>query len=428
MARMSVTGDEELGFALTSMQTGLLSESFLSGQPWVNLEQVVVHFGETQIFENQVRSGLNALMTRHDALQLKVTRDSVGRLRQIKETPDTVPLEAEDWGKAAQETRSEQLEAFLEQDRLKGFDLSAPVLWRAKLIQWEETQSVLILTIHHAMTDGRSMVRLTQELLHFLQTGALPPSPGSTRAFEDYCREITQAAPNEDEAEAYFGNYLKDAEDAGGLTLPQQSKGDAQGKRHRQIRKRLPPEAGDRLRHLAAQNDATLANLMQAAWGILLARWQGKQDVMFGVVRSGRHALPDCLQTVGCLINTLPARVTLDHKLTVSDVLTALRQHTLSLHRLEQTTADHIRRSAGLHGDQPLFETAVMFENAGIEPLVTSGLETEWADKIELREEGGMPLMLSVYAENAIEILFEHDEAIVSDQTASRMFTICCGC
>ncbi|WP_255010204.1 amino acid adenylation domain-containing protein [Roseovarius sp. M141] len=409
-------------FALTSMQIGLLSESFVATQPWVNLEQVVVHFGNTPVREDQVKAGLKALAQRHDALQMMIRWDDTGRPNQMLKPSDHVPIIVSEKTAAPDEARLDQLEAFLDEDRLRGFDLVDHIMWRANLIRWGGAHAVLVLTIHHAIADGRSMARLAQDLIAFLQTGALPPANPDTMTFEGFCREISETVPNSDEAEAYFKAYLKDTEDAGALNLPEGGGVDPTQKRKRQITRTLTIEDGVALRQVAAQNGATLANLVQAAWGILLSRWQGCDAVTFGVVRSGRHAMPNCHDTVGCLINTLPTCVKLDPELTVSDLLSALRQHMLSLHSLEQTPADLIRRSIGLHGAKPLFETAVMFENAGIESLVTDDVPSAWVEKIELREEGGMPLMLSVYAEDAIKILLEYDPSVVGAGIAERMF------
>jgi amino acid adenylation domain-containing protein len=414
--------DHASGFPLTQMQLGLLSESTLAGQPWVNVEQVVVYFDTTPVSEQELNAGLVALAQRHDALQVTIGRDDIGRPRQMLHPSEDVPFEVVKKDRAADTERAQQLEDFLDQDRLRGFELSDNKMWRASLIRWGADQSVLVLTLHHAIADGRSMARLAQELTGFLNTGSLPPHASETMAFADFCRAISETVPNATKAEDYFREHLNGVEDAGVLALPKGEETDPAAKRKRQLTQTLTAEESLALERAADAFHVKVANLVQAAWGIVLSRWQGTAAVTFGVVRSGRHALPNCQSAVGCLINTLPTCVRLSPELTVSELVTALRNHTLSVHALEQTPADLIRRAIGLHGAKPLFETAIMFENAGLEGLVAGGGETPGVSKIELREEGGMPLMLSVYAERALDVMLEYDPAVVGDVAAKRLF------
>lgn len=409
-------------FAVTPIQAALLSESGLSARPWVNIEQIVVQFGNDPVTSNQIRAGLVALAQRYDALRLIIRQDETGRLRQKVEELSTLPFEVRKNADASEASRDQQIKAFLTEDRRHGFALDGSVLWRASLLVWDTAQPVLVLTFHHAIVDGRSMAQLTRALLDFLKTGQLQPETEDIASFSALCRAITDKVPNAEGAAQYFATYLAKSEDTGTLTLPYIGNLEPDAKHKRQITRTLSVDQSTNLRQVAEKCDATLANIVQGGWGLLLARWQGAETVTFGVVRSGRHAIPNCQDTIGCLINTLPTCVTLDHDLTLSGMLAPLRKHMLALRPFEQTPAELIRRATGLHGAKRLFETAIMFENAGMEQLVLGESPTQNVEAIELREEGGMPLMLSVYAEDAIKILFEYDPSIVAPVMADRMF------
>ncbi|MEH6648320.1 non-ribosomal peptide synthetase [Sulfitobacter sp.] len=409
------------GVPLTPMQLGLISESIGSEQPWINLEQVILHFGKTSVSAEAVKAGLLALAMRHDALRVMIQRNAVGRLNQLLRMPVHAPLEVIEKESTSNQSWLEELEKFLAEDRNRGFDLVGGTMWRASLVRCEGRHTTIVLTMHHAIADGRSMARLAQELIEYLQTGALPPADADAITFEDFCRVFSGTVPNEEAAVTYFRTYLKDFEDAGTLHFSEGRKTELTANRKQQVSANLTVNESKNLQKAASLLGGTTANIVQAAWGILLSRWQGREAVTFGVVRSGRHALPNCQTTVGCLINTLPTCVKLSPDLMVSSLVSALRKHTLSLRTLEQTPADLIRRSIGLHGAKPLFETAIMFENGEIESLVTSGEETDVVEKIELREEGGMPLMLSVYADDAARIQLEYDPSAVSKLIAERM-------
>lgn len=414
--------EKDQNFPLTSMQLGLLSETFIAEKPWVNVQQIVLYFDGVPFTSDAIGAGLDALANRHDALQIRIRLDDTGKLTQSVIPPEQILLEVLERPAASEEARLTQLETFLDADRAQGLALNGEVLWRATLIVWADAQSVLVLTLHHAIVDGRSMARMVRELLVFLHDGALPSAAADTISFGGFCEALPDAVHDAKEAETYFKTYLSDAETAGVLTLPSEGNADTTAVRKRQITRRMDVDQGAQMRDAAGRSGARMANLIQAAWGVLLSRWQGADIVTFGMVRSGRHAVPGSIDAVGCLINTLPACVRLAPERTVFQVMRELRKHTLSIRNLEQTPISVIRQSIKLHGATPLFETAVMFENAGIERLIIGDGPFPGVRKIELREEAGQPLMLSVYDEETVEIMLEYDPSRVPDEIANRMF------
>ena len=73
---------------------------------------------------------------------------------------------------------------------------------------------------------------------------------------------------------------------------------------------RVPRSTTDALRQFARRNQLTLNTIVQGAWALLLSRYSGEDDVVFGATVSGRPAeLPGIESMVGLFINTLPVRV-----------------------------------------------------------------------------------------------------------------------
>src|SRR5690606_32806798 len=72
----------------------------------------------------------------------------------------------------------------------------------------------------------------------------------------------------------------------------------------------LSAESTDALRLLAERNRITLNTLVQGAWALLLSRYSGQRDVVFGATRACRRSsVPDAESIVGPLLNTVPVRV-----------------------------------------------------------------------------------------------------------------------
>ena len=98
------------------------------------------------------------------------------------------------------------------------------------------------------------------------------------------------------------------------------------GKNFYDQRIRLSQSDAERLKEFARQNKLTLSTVVQAAWAMLLARYAGTDDVVFGVTMSGRSAtLPDIESRVGLFINTLPLRARVPLGATVIEWLRALQ-------------------------------------------------------------------------------------------------------
>ena len=69
------------------------------------------------------------------------------------------------------------------------------------------------------------------------------------------------------------------------------------------------------LQSIARQHRLTLNTLLQGAWAILLARYSGEEDIVFGATSSGRPpTLVGAKSMVGLFINTLPVRVQVSGK------------------------------------------------------------------------------------------------------------------
>ncbi|NEE34078.1 hypothetical protein G3M53_52655, partial [Streptomyces sp. SID7982] len=117
----------------------------------------------------------------------------------------------------------------------------------------------------------------------------------------------------------------------------------------------------DRLQSLARSADVTLNTVIQFAWGLLLARHTGREDVVFGATVSGRPPEIEDVETMtGLFINTLPVRVDLRAAGTVRQALARLQAEQARLSAHQHLGLADIQRSAGA-GE--LFDTLLVFEN-----------------------------------------------------------------
>lgn len=406
------------GFALTPLQLGMVYESALAGRVWVNLEQIVVHFDDEEVAAATLRHAWATVAARHDALRLSILwRKRVTPVQVVHPQPQ-VTLTVEDWSQSPRHSQEALLAQYLRDDRERGVDLEAAAPWHVMLARLGARRSVMVWTIHHAMIDGRSMALVLDQVSQVMAGRALPPPEAGTRSFAAYAAALVQADTTG--AKAFFGQQLAGFDHPNAIALPADP--DTPPARKEQISQRLDMALSAALLARAQAGGGTLANLVHGAWGMVLARWTGDVEAVFGVTRTGRHLTPGCAQTVGCLINTLPLRVPLDSAATTTDALVQhLRATTLAMHDHEHAALTDIRRWAEVPGTQPLFQSMVMFERSTLGAAMAAR-GPDWARRrVSLHEEGALPLTLGVHGGARIELVLEHDPLCVPPGRAAAM-------
>ena len=118
------------------------------------------------------------------------------------------------------------------------------------------------------------------------------------------------------------------------------------------------------LQQFAREQHLTLSTLLQGVWALLLSRYSGQQDLVFGTVVSGRPAeLVGVEQMVGLFINTLPVRVQISLDQPVLSWLHALQQQQSEQRQYEYSSLTQVQHWSGLPADTVLFESLFAYEN-----------------------------------------------------------------
>ncbi len=400
--------------ALTPLQLGMVYESALAGRPWINLEQVVVHLDDEAVEAEALQAAWAGVAARHEALRLSILwRKRVTPVQVLRDRVE-VALTVEDWSTLPARRRDGMLAQYLAADREQGVDLEGAPAWRVLLAHLGLNRSVMVWTVHHALVDGRSMAIVLEEVFALLKGRALPPAPRV--GFLDYAQAL--ATRDTSAAQGFFRTYLEGFDQPNPLT--DDDAGSAMARR-RQIQRRLDAPLTEALIDRAEAAGATLGTVVQAAWGMVVARWTGRATAVFGATRAGRHVVPGTERTVGCLINTLPMKVQISPPRATDAFLSGLRQDALALRAHEHAALTDIRHWCGLPGTVSLFDSMVMFERASIHETMRA-LGPDWAQRrVELHEEGALPLTLAAYGDAALLLVLEHDPEAVAAPKAQAM-------
>ncbi|HEX6292544.1 MAG TPA: condensation domain-containing protein, partial [Herpetosiphonaceae bacterium] len=260
--------------------------------------------------------------------------------------------------------QEEQLAAFLADDLSRGFDLDKAPLMRLVLFQTAADTYQFVWSQHHLLMDGWSLPLVLNEVFTayeaFAHDREIQFAP--SRPYRDYIAWLQRQ--DMAQAEAFWRQFLEGVTAQTPLGVDRPVGPDAGTAESIELETYLSTETTGALHDLARQHGLTMNTLVQGAWAILLSRYSGEPDVVFGATVSGRPAeLPGVEQMIGLFINTLPVRVPVRPAARLLDWLKALQAQQAELRQYEYSPLVQIQGWSDVPRGQPLFESIVVFEN-----------------------------------------------------------------
>src|SRR5262249_27373066 len=150
----------------------------------------------------------------------------------------------------------------------------------------------------------------------------------------------------------------------------------------------LAAQTTSELESLARQQQVTMNTVVQGAWAILLSRYSGESDVVFGATVSGRPAdLAGVEQMIGLFINSLPVRVGVKGELRLGEWLQEIQREQAEMRQYEYSPLVDVQGWSEVERGVPLFESLLAYENYPVEQLEAGAGESlgrvrneqEWA-------------------------------------------------
>ena len=285
------------------------------------------------LVEEALRSSLEQLVARHDALRILFSPD--GQQFRVAAAPN-IPLTFETLEGFDESEREARLAAVLEREAATPLVLTDSPLVRARLVRLSSERHVLIFSAHHLVCDGWSLGMVAKDLGIFY-SAATENGPLEFDPHLQFPEFLARRDPDEArEAEEYWVDQFKDG--APVLELPT-DRPRPSVKTYASRPQRLVIDRADlaSLRHAAAAQQCTLFTFLIAAYGILLHRLTGQDDVVIGVAAAGQAA-SGCDDLVGHCVNTLPTRSRLPSGITIGDYLARTKKSLLDAYDHQQFT------------------------------------------------------------------------------------------
>ena len=301
----------------------------------------------------RLREAWDRVAARHSALRTRIETASDGELGKTVVSEPDYEWSEEDWSGLAEEQLPNALERFLERDRERGFGWSEGVPMRFAVLRTPAQKSIVIWSVHHVLLDGRSMTAVWREWLAAYDGLPLPAISEDGLRGDD--------APAEG-AEEYWREHLKETGQRTSFITDRLFPGCAASPSGAgRAKVELSEEETARAHEYARRHGFTAHTLVQGAWALLLSRYSGSNDVVFGVTRSlARFARG----AAGMHIHTLPLRVSADTSAPVVQWLQQLRAQWQTQRAFETTPLDQACRWGGRNGGAAPFDSILIYEHA----------------------------------------------------------------
>ncbi|MEU5611745.1 amino acid adenylation domain-containing protein [Streptomyces sparsogenes] len=347
---------------LTPLQEGMLFHALYDSEA-VDVYTIQAPFELVgEVSAKALRAACAATLARHTALRAGFRQRANGQAVQLIRRAVQTPWTELDLSADPESVRRKKLVAFLEEERSRRFDMTAPPLMRFALVRLAERQYAFILTYHHILLDGWSLPLVLEDLFTLYRRESEGEGAGGglvqATPFSDFLRWLSRQ--DRPAAEAAWGSALQGLSEPTLVAAGAPAAGD--GEMPGLLHITLPEDATEALSETARRHGLTLNTVVQGVWALLLSLLTGRGDVVFGQTVHGRPpGLPGADSVVGLLMNAVPVRVRIDPAETVAALFARIQDEQFALAPHQHLGLAEVRRLTGL---DTLFDTSTGFGNA----------------------------------------------------------------
>ncbi|MGB0909138.1 MAG: amino acid adenylation domain-containing protein [Nitrospirales bacterium] len=336
-----------------------------SGNPFLNSTEALRIKGNLNI--TALERSLATIEQKHEILRSTFSTQngqpvqSIGPATGLK--PVIVDLQAKE-----EEEKDEALQHLIDKHNLKNFLLDHGSLIRIGLVMLNHDEHVLIITIHHIISDGWSFNLLLKELNQYylaVLNGEVQDDTKANIQYADFAEWQSQWLQGEvlEEKLRYARNLLKDKRPI--LELPTDYMRPAhpsfKGKRESFF---LSIDFVKTLHIFGQKHECTLFMILLAAYAMLLKTYSGQDDILIGSPVSGRNR-KETEDVIGCFVNMLVFRVNLGGNPTIQDFMTRLKTTTIDAYEHQDLPFEKLVETLQPErhmSHNPLFQVALILD------------------------------------------------------------------
>jgi amino acid adenylation domain-containing protein len=325
---------------------------------------------------------IDTLLNRHEVLRTTFIETNSNPMQVI--SPSAIfCIQQLDLTNLTLSQQNEALRFHISQENNTAFNLSVGPLFKAKLIKNNSNEHILLVSLHHILIDGWSLLIFEKELSHYYNLyiskgtdtlAALPIQYADYAIWQrnSFDTEIINKQLN------YWQTQLKDIPDV--LVMPSDRPrpklASYQGAVHITS---LPPQLLVDLTKLSQQQGATLFMTLLAAFYTLLLRYSGQTDIVIGAPIANRRYV-EIENLIGFFANTLALRVTGSMSTSFTALLAAVKTMTLGAYEHQdipfEQIVDHLQIKRDLSRN-PVFQVMLSFQKLQDNAMQLQGLNVK---------------------------------------------------
>ncbi|OPB02335.1 non-ribosomal peptide synthetase [Pseudomonas synxantha] len=334
-----------------------------------------------QLHVQALQRALARIVARHETLRSRFAQHGDQAQVLIVPAEEVLPLQVQDLRRHAQPQQA--LDALIHGEASAPFDLERGPLLRGRLVVMADDHHVLLLTLHHIVSDGWSMGVLTRELMALYQafshgqSDPLPPLPIQYADFAVWQR-LWLSGEVLHRQSTYWQQTLAGAPAL--LTLPTDRPRPAQQDyAGSSVGVRLDERLTAGLKALSQRHGTTLYMTLMSAWASLLARLSGQPELVIGTPVANRTRT-EVEGLIGLFVNTLALRIDTSGELSTEALLARVKALTLAAQAHQDLPFEQvveITRPPRSLAHSPLFQTLLSWQDSSAPTLALGDLALE---------------------------------------------------
>jgi amino acid adenylation domain-containing protein len=381
------------------------------------------HYFKGPLDLEALERSLSEIVRRHESL--RTTFQTVnGDPMQVIAPPQPLSLQVVDLTALPPQERQAEAQRLADDDAQRPFDLSTGPLFRVQLVRLAEEDHLLLITMHHIVSDGWSIKLLGHELASLYnayragEDSPLSALPIQYADFAVWQREWMRGEQLEKQLEYWreqFGGELPEME------LPMDHARPArQSYRGAAEALEFGPDVLRRLKEIGRECKATFFMTALALFDVLMWRYSGQSDLLIGTPIANRNRR-ETEGLIGFFVNTLVLRAKMNGNSTFREFLDQVRETTLRAYEHQDVPFEKLvealqpARSLSRH---PLFQVLFTHQDGG--ELKLSGLELTWMDTENEIAKFDLSFFVSE-SKNGLYVWFEYDVELFERPTIARM-------
>ncbi|APR77528.1 Siderophore biosynthesis non-ribosomal peptide synthetase [Minicystis rosea] len=407
-------------YPLSPLQQGILYHTLVATEPGVYFVQhgfLIEGPLDITCFERAFQD----VVDRHPILRTAFVWERRDRPMQVVRERAKLPFAVEDLRAASDADKALRTEAILAADRARGFELQRAPLLRVTVIRLRDDAFRIVWSVHHLLLDGWSTPLVTRELFAGYEAHLCdrPIRFERPRPYGDYIGWLQKQDPAR--AHAFFGALLHGFHTPTPLGVDRAAPVSSEDDPAADLRLELSDDDSERLAAFARRHHLTPSTIVLGAHAILLSRYAGEEDVLFGATVSGRSApLAGIEKMIGLFINTLPVRVRVPEDETALSFLTALHAQQTEMREHEHLPLVELQRLSDVPRGTPLFESLFVFENFPFDASGGEGPAGLVIRRDRTRERTHYPLTVVAAFRRRLSLRLGYDRRRFDDATIAR--------